>query len=423
MAYINARSSSLRKNRKTMHRWHSLTNAARLLAWAGYLSFAACGGEPQVREGDKQADVPLMDLGQVQLRLDVGEEEIVGGVRYQITSPLQPAIMGTMTPEPGGKVLTVTVELPAGGDYTLLVAAYRANGEESCMISATFGVVAGVSSRVDLILECDSVTAAGMGDASVADGAVARPDAVRAAADAMVAVGGRDGALVDARSLGDAGAGDGMVSTSAAGRLQDAGRDGVFGPDLAADSGQRASEPALDGDVDSADAASAPDRAPDAAIVDDGGAIVDGDSTKPDAGRVGIDREACDLCSQRECSRLRGVERGPDCLQAGGTLTTGPGAGTARSAACRAVLECAHDTACSLGTAVSCYCGRPYSAQSCQAGVVAGACRGAFESAAQSTEPQRVIRSMSDDDSLLFSAVRLLQCESDRCRLACFGMP
>ena len=401
-----------------MHRWHSLTNALRLLACAGCVGFAACGGEPQAGEGDRQADVPVVNLGQVQFRLDVGEEEIVGGVRYQITSPLQPAMMGTMMPDPDGKVLTVTVELPAGGDYTLLVAAYRANGEESCMISATFGVVAGVSSRVDLILECDSVSRSEMGDAGVTEREVTRADASRAAADATVAGDQRDGALIDARPLGDAGTGDGKVSARDAGMLHDAAGDGVFAADAAADDGPGASDAALDGNVD---ARSVPDGAPHAAIVD--GTIVDLGPAQSDAGRVGIDREACDLCSQRECSRLRGVERGPDCLQAGGTLTMGPGAGTARSAACHAVLECAHDTACSLGTAVSCYCGQPSSAQSCQAGAVAGACRGAIEAAAQSTEPQRVIRSMSDDDSLLFAAVRLLQCESDRCRLACFGVP
>ncbi len=82
------------------------------------------------------------------------------------------------------------------------------------------------------------------------------------------------------------------------------------------------------------------------------------------------------------------------------------------------MLECARTTGCDSPVPIGCYCGKT-DLGSCLAGKASGACRQAFESAAESTEPETVFKRLKDKAFASGVVEPLLTCETRGCTDAC----
>jgi hypothetical protein len=384
-----------------MHERRIGVSALRAAALCSLLGVVACAGEERGESLPPQS-ASARPLGEVRFSLTLEGHAIVGGVRYQITGNQIPALMGVMD-EAGDEMVSLTVNLPAGEGYDLIIAAYRANGEQSCMSERKFNVLAKASRTEQLTLQCDDVGGE-QGDAGL-DGGL--PDA----SDAQLRDAG-PGAQVDAavRPTTDAHRQQPQDAQSPDAR-SDGPRITDAGTALAFDSGPP---------TEDASRSSASDAAIDQPW--------DGGMQPADAGQVEApSRDAgpseCEVCSQAQCGSFRGVDRVSDCYAAKGAATSGPARGIATSILCTAVLECSHRTGCSAGSPQDCYCGSGAQARTCILDGPTGACRSEYENAAQSSDWARVVASLSNVNTALGAAARILECEAQRCTSQCSAAP
>ena len=143
--------------------------------------------------------------------------------------------------------------------------------------------------------------------------------------------------------------------------------------------------------------------------------------------------ETCERCSERECARFHGVQRGRDCYTAGGILSAGPAQGQARAEVCASLIACAYRTSCVSYNELECYCGYGVDPRSCRA-QPQGPCRHEYEAAGQTTEPGQILGQIfalddEDEDSdevieegaafLLEVASQLVACEAEHCMTMC----
>jgi hypothetical protein len=128
---------------------------------------------------------------------------------------------------------------------------------------------------------------------------------------------------------------------------------------------------------------------------------------------------ACDSCESTGCGAAAGdyVTR---CLLAPGRSGSGPRAGAARATLCAELVACMRRTACGASAGLDCYCGGGVSLTSCQAGMGTGACKGAVESGAESTDPAVVMARLHDRTFATGNAFNLLErCDRPVCAAAC----
>lgn len=353
----------------------------RVAAISSLLGAAACSGDgrdqAEAERGEQQAEA----TGEVTFSLSVDGEPIVGGVRYQITGNAIAAVSGVME-EVDQKTVSATVNLPAGTGYQLILAAYRANGQQACVHMARFNVVAGGSTTENLTLQCSEFE---QGD--TLDGG--RRDAGR---DGGADAGREGGAATDAALNPEAGSDSGGAQDAGLDAARDAGpRPDAGGHDDAGGGG------ANDGGVPVRDAGH------------------DGGGSEPDSGP-----SSCEVCSQRECGRVRGVDRLSDCYAASGVASGGPAQGVAKSSLCVAAVDCAHRSACVFPAIQDCFCGAGVGQDECVRRTPNGTCRTEFENASQQTNAARVLGAFGNPNVALGPAVRILECEVERCRAECY---
>jgi hypothetical protein len=118
---------------------------------------------------------------------------------------------------------------------------------------------------------------------------------------------------------------------------------------------------------------------------------------------------ACLECQKRECWNLI-----DGCSTLSGDAASGPSAGVPRKQLCEQMLECARSTGCDSPVSIGCYCGQT-DVGSCLAGNAKGACRQAFEAAAESTDPSVVLKHLKDKSFASGVVEPLLTCETRGC--------
>lgn len=396
-----------------MHTPRSSASKLRAVLLSSLLGAVACGtgnsDEPSRDVASEQSGA----TGAVEFRLDIGGEMIVGGVRYQITGNNIPAIMGVMTEDATGLRAGVSLNLPAGRGYTMIIAAYRAGGGEVCMLTSPFNVVAGMVTTQVLNLQCDDV---GEGDsAPLSDaGAGSLVDRVDSATpDASVVGANQPDATAPADVASDA-------------TRRDSGFDRETGVRADAANSEGTGDAGPGGELVDAqfavgeDGGSAPLGEPDSGV----GITPTADASVGSEGEEELDAAPaeCEECSARECARQRGFDRARDCYEASGVASAGPARGIGNAVLCEAAIDCAHRASCADESLLDCYCGEADIAMCVLTGP-GGACREELENLAQTTDPARLIAGLGGNGTALGAAARILQCEAQRCRAACFAEP
>ena len=125
-----------------------------------------------------------------------------------------------------------------------------------------------------------------------------------------------------------------------------------------------------------------------------------------------IPLSACEQCEVDKCMDYKGDDVYTACVE-GDT-----------SAACIALMECAHTTGCvttaadgtaySSATPSNCYCGSA-STMLCMTGAANGSCKAEVEAAAGTTDPMDIGTRFADPDYAVGDAFGLLLCELDNC--------
>lgn len=133
------------------------------------------------------------------------------------------------------------------------------------------------------------------------------------------------------------------------------------------------------------------------------------DAGAPDAELV----NACRACEQMSCPAVLAA------CEADGLAAEGPAAGQPRRALCTALVDCARATGCAAAAIEDCYCGVGVDPLLCLSGGATGACKAAFEAAAESTDGILVAERFSDPTFASGNAVELLRCDQDLCAAAC----
>lgn len=291
-----------------MHTRRKLTWSVRALALGSLLGLLSCAESPREQGDLEQTPDGSAALGEVQFYLTLGKDPIVGGVRYQITGNGIAALMGVMHEEATAGLVSLTVNLRAGRDYTLIISAYREGGEQVCMLTTKFDVIAGTVSNENLKLQCDDVSGAPVAlDAGAVDAGAGR-DAARDAQIASDAGVRRDAAEIGERdadvpgrpvAAGDAARADAAPQRDAAPAYDatpeyDAGAEYDAASEYDADSAEDAAQPSEDAAVDTGMSDPLPDAGE--AQSEDAGADA------PDAGAEAV---SCAVCSQTACGRTR----------------------------------------------------------------------------------------------------------------------
>ncbi len=118
---------------------------------------------------------------------------------------------------------------------------------------------------------------------------------------------------------------------------------------------------------------------------------------------------ACLECQKRECWNLI-----DGCHSLSGNASEGPAAGKPRQQLCEQMLECARGTGCDTPVSIGCYCGKT-DLGACLAGNGNGACRHAFEAAAETTDAAAVFQRLKDKRYASGVVEPLLTCETRGC--------
>jgi hypothetical protein len=132
----------------------------------------------------------------------------------------------------------------------------------------------------------------------------------------------------------------------------------------------------------------------------------------PDSGAPPV--SACRACEQTSCPSLLAA-----CEEAEGNAAAGPAAGQPRRELCGAVIGCVRASGCAASAVEDCYCGPGVDPLACLTGGAAGACKGAFEAAAESSDGFIVAERFFDPQFAVGNAVALLGCDRDLCSAAC----
>jgi hypothetical protein len=137
------------------------------------------------------------------------------------------------------------------------------------------------------------------------------------------------------------------------------------------------------------------------------------------AGAPVVDEQKCNDCEKQMCRNVDGNDWYAYCFLNTTQVTDGPGAGSAFSDLCLAVLRCARRTGCAAGDPQACYCGAGVSDVVCL-GQPAGPCTSEFEAAAESSHVSDVIDRLSDPSYPVGAAFNLLRyCETPICGATC----
>ena len=89
----------------------------------------------------------------LRINLEVSDGTVIDTVDYEITGNGMPAMGGTInTSAPGATASVETFGIPPGEGYVVMMVATSVDGSLKCGGAATFGVAAGVSTDVDLML-------------------------------------------------------------------------------------------------------------------------------------------------------------------------------------------------------------------------------------------------------------------------------
>lgn len=191
-----------------------------------------------------------------------------------------------------------------------------------------------------------------------------------------------------------------------------------------------ASAPAADARP-SVDAHVATGRCGDGVVQGDIGEVCDGPRFTETGDRVGcskdcrtlIERDACEECQERACTRYEDVDLVAGCFtKIDPQFNADPKDGKFLSE-CRAAVNCALATGCAfqdpLKRAMSCYCGSA-SLDDCQAAPAAdAACGSAWRNAARATNAATAFGNMSNLEYPAAWAYELFDCYLDHCHDVC----
>jgi hypothetical protein len=139
--------------------------------------------------------------------------------------------------------------------------------------------------------------------------------------------------------------------------------------------------------------------------------------------RMIVERDACEECQERACTRYEGVDLVRGCfVTVDPQFNADPKDATFLSE-CRAAVNCALATGCvfqdPLKRAMSCYCGSA-SLDDCQAAPAAdAACGGVWRSAARASDAATAFGNMSNLEYPAAWAYELLDCYLDHCHDVC----
>lgn len=128
------------------------------LAFGGYASLAGCGksgGGPG--QGTQQVDA----TGGISFALQVAPGLTINAASYTITGPATFTKTGSIDVSASTKLSATIAGLPAGTGYAIALSAMASDGVTTCAGSATFDVVARMTSSVTVTLDCHQAARTG----------------------------------------------------------------------------------------------------------------------------------------------------------------------------------------------------------------------------------------------------------------------
>ncbi|MCG5053290.1 MAG: PKD domain-containing protein [Myxococcales bacterium] len=115
-------------------------------------TLGACSGEKPRRPGD---------LGAVGLAIKLSETVTVNTVRYSITGASLAPLEGNIEVSDPGATISALIDVPAGVGYTIELAAVSTDLGTTCLGEAGFDVVAGQTTSLAIVLQCQGEEGAG----------------------------------------------------------------------------------------------------------------------------------------------------------------------------------------------------------------------------------------------------------------------
>ena len=103
---------------------------------------------------DSDAAVESADAGAIGLNLEVAPGVDIAEVRYEITRAGFPPITGTIPLGGASEISFRIAGLPSGDGYTIRLSAVSSDGSATCSGEANFGVLAGMTTSVSVMLNC-----------------------------------------------------------------------------------------------------------------------------------------------------------------------------------------------------------------------------------------------------------------------------